>query len=224
MTPRIGITTYLEPARWGAWDLRAALLPELYLDAVVRAGGRPMLLPPVDLGAAETIEVLDALVLAGGADLDPAGYGADPHPETAGVRPDQDQAELSLLRQALARDLPVLGVCRGMQLLNVGLGGDLVQHLDDHRPAPGQFVRHRVEFEPGTRAAAILGDAVEVESSHHQGLGRLGDGLVVSGRSSDGVVEAVEHPGHRFVLGVQWHPEADAGDLRLFKALVEACR
>lgn len=227
MTPLIGITTYLETARWGPWDGRAALIPESYVAAAERAGGRPVLLPPSDRGADESLGAIDALVLAGGADVDPSLYGAEPDPETAGTRPHQDRSELSLLALALERELPVLAICRGMQLLNVARGGDLIQHLPDtvghdaHRRAPGRFEAHAVELAPESRLGGILGAQVSVPSHHHQGVGRLGDGVVAVGWAPDGVVEAVELTGAPFVVGVQWHPEEDSGDLRLFESLVE---
>lgn len=229
--PLVGITTYVEAASWGAWNRPAVLLPRVYVDAVRRAGGVPVLLPPVADTAAAVAASLDALVLAGGNDVDPAAYGAAAHERTVNTRPERDAAELALLRAALARRLPVLAICRGTEVLNVLQGGDLLQHLpdavghEDHQPRPGTFGRHRVELTPGSLAARILGEALTVASCHHQGIGRLGDGLVVSGVAPDGVVEALEMPDLPFVLGVQWHPEEDAeADPRLFAALVEAAR
>ena len=224
MSPLVGVTTYREQARWGAWDTMAVVLPATYTEAVERAGARALLLPPTDADPAPLLDVLDGLLLSGGADIEPAVYGAEPAPETSGTRPDRDRFELALLRGALERGLPVLAVCRGMQLLNVALGGDLVQHLptnEDHRREPGTFTRHPVEVVAGTRLASIVGPSLTVPSSHHQGLGRLGAGLVVSGRAPDGVVEAVELS-EGWVVGVQWHPEQDLDDLRLFRALVTA--
>ncbi|MDQ6747008.1 MAG: gamma-glutamyl-gamma-aminobutyrate hydrolase family protein [Candidatus Dormibacteraeota bacterium] len=231
MSVLVGVSTYLESAAWGAWSRPAALLPTTYVDAVRGGGGVPVLLPPIPDAAAALVEHLDALVLAGGNDLDPASYGAQAHPATANTRPERDAAELALVRAALQRNLPVLAICRGMQLLNVAAGGDLIQHLPDllgderHQPKPGSFAVHEVRLSPGSRAAAVLGDSLEVASCHHQGVGRLGDGLSVSGRAPDGVVEAIEMQQRDFVLGVQWHPEEHAGrDGRLFTALVEAAR
>jgi putative glutamine amidotransferase len=220
--PVIGITTYIERARYGAWDVDAALLPRTYVDTVAAAGGNPVLLPP--LGFAD-VSFLDGLVIAGGADVDPARYGQSPHPETLGVRPDRDETEFALVESALAAGLPLIGVCRGMQVLNVVLGGTLTQHVPDvtgssaHRPVIGQFGRTEVEMMPGSAVAGILGAAASVSCSHHQAVDRLGDGLTITARSADGVVEAVELAGADFALGVQWHPEQDA-EVRLFKALV----
>ena len=231
MRPLIGVTTYLESAAWGAWSRPAALLPATYVEAIQRGGGVPILLPPVADVADALIQPLDALVLAGGNDIDPTSYGAVPHPATSNTRPERDAAELALVRAALARDLPVLGICRGMQLLNVARGGDLIQHLPDvvgdqsHQRQPGHFANHPVAPEPGSRLTAVLGADIEAASCHHQGIGRLGEGLVVSGRAPDGVIEAIEMPGRAFVLGVQWHPEEHADrDARLFTALVDATR
>jgi gamma-glutamyl-gamma-aminobutyrate hydrolase PuuD len=223
--PVVGITTYVEPARWGNWQLDAALIPYMYVQALDRAGARPLLVPPSDDGVDETLDALDGLLLSGGADLDPASYGAEAHPQTTGVRPDRDRSELALLEGALARDMPVLAVCRGLQVLNVARGGDLVQHLpevvghEDHRAVPGVFSEHPVRVDEGSRLGALLGDRAPVQSHHHQGLGRLGDGLREVAWADDGTVEAVEDPSRRFALGVLWHPEAGE-DARLFDALV----
>ncbi len=227
--PVIGITTYAEQARWGAWDLPAALLPLAYVEAVARAGGAPLLVPPVGDAVVPALAVLDGLLLAGGADLDPAAYGAAPHPETVGTRPERDASELALLRAALDRRLPVLGVCRGMQLLNVARGGTLEQHLPDavghegHRGPPGVFAEHDVHLDGDAQVGRALDEVVAVRSYHHQGVARVGDGLRVTGRAPDGAVEALELDGLPFVVGVLWHPEA-GDDPRLFEALVEAAR
>jgi gamma-glutamyl-gamma-aminobutyrate hydrolase PuuD len=231
------MTTYAEQARWGVWSRPAALLPRTYVDAVVAAGGAPVLLPPVSAGptaggtlAGDTIAAVDALVLAGGADIDPASYGAAPHPALGPTYPDRDAAELSLLKVALDAGKPVLGVCRGMQLLNVALGGGLTQHLPEvaghtaHQPARAQFGISRVRVRPASRLAAIVGTELTVSCYHHQAIDRLGDGLVPTAwEASDETVEAIELPGERFVVGVQWHPEEGA-DVRLFAALVEAAQ
>lgn len=224
--PIIGITAYAEPARWGVWDMRAVLVPEAYVRMVVEAGGRAVILPPDDAGAAELVRRLDGLVLAGGADIEPARYGAEPHDLTV-TRPDRDAGESAVLEAALDADLPVLGVCRGMELLAVAYGGTLHQHLPDvlggaskHAPAPGVYGSHLASFVAGSRAAAIFGERAEVNSYHHQAVDDPGK-LTITGRADDGVIEAVEDPARRFVFGVQWHPEM-AGDPRPFKALVEA--
>ncbi|MPY98727.1 MAG: gamma-glutamyl-gamma-aminobutyrate hydrolase family protein [Actinophytocola sp.] len=229
--PVIGLTTYAQRAQTGVWDTDFALLPSNYVDAVSRAGGVPVLLPPVNYGtdgSAEVIAALDGLVISGGADIDPAAYDQQPHPATTDTQPGRDQWEIRLLEHALAGDLPVLGVCRGAQVLNVALGGSLHQHLPDvvgheaHRPAPAVFGPIRVRLTDGGLAARILGGDCKVPCYHHQALDRIAPALRASGWAEDGTVEAVELPTHRFVLGVQWHPEQDSGDPRLFEALVAA--
>ncbi|HEY6961050.1 MAG TPA: gamma-glutamyl-gamma-aminobutyrate hydrolase family protein [Gaiellaceae bacterium] len=226
--PVVGITTYLVPARWGAWDMEAALVPADYVRAVERAGGAALLVPPgADLDA--TLDVVDALVFSGGSDLDPELYGADVHPETNGVIRARDDFELELMRAALARDVPMLAICRGSQVLNVALGGDLEQHVPDrvgtnaHKEVNGVFAEHDVEVVEGTRLASILGDRHDVKSHHHQGFGRLGSGLRESARAGDGTVEGLEDPSRRFTVGVLWHPEAGE-DAALFEALVAEAR
>jgi putative glutamine amidotransferase len=224
--PVVGITTYVTRAQFGAWDAESALVPADYVRAVERAGGRALLVPPSEDAVDETLDALDGLIFSGGSDLDPELYGQEPHPETYGVVPERDRAELALLSAALARDMPVLAICRGSQVLNVVAGGDLVQHLPDdvghdrHRDTLGEFADHEVTLEEGTRLAGLLGDRTPVKSHHHQGFGRLGGGLRVAAHAEDGAVEAVEDPSRRFALGVLWHPEAGA-DLKLFRALVE---
>ncbi|HEV2778658.1 MAG TPA: gamma-glutamyl-gamma-aminobutyrate hydrolase family protein [Actinophytocola sp.] len=222
--PLIGISCYLEQARFGVWDVPAALLARTYLDCVVAAGGLPVLVPPVGGWDAVDVSRLDGLVLAGGPDIDPACYHQHPHPETGPPRPERDLAELRLLDAALPAGVPVLGVCRGMQLINVACGGSLHQHLDSpaHRPTPGVFGRVAVKVAPDSRLAGIIGEQVTVSCHHHQGIDRLGDGLVPVGWAPDGTVEAVELPGDDFLVGVQWHPEEDTVDRRLFQALVAA--
>jgi putative glutamine amidotransferase len=227
--PIVGITTYVTPARFGVWELDAALVPVEYVHAVERAGGRAMLVPPSPDAVDETLEALDALIFSGGSDLDPELYGQDVHPETVGVVRERDVAELALLQAALARDLPVLAICRGSQVLNVALGGDLVQHLPEvvgdekHKHTPGAFADHDVEVEKDTRLGEIVGDHAPVKSHHHQGFGRIGEGLRVAARADDGTIEAVEDPSRRFALGVLWHPEAGE-DAALFEALVAEAR
>jgi putative glutamine amidotransferase len=225
MRPVVGITCYVEPARWGPWDARAALLPYTYVAAVTAAGGRAVVLPPDP--DADVLTRLDALVLAGGADVGAARYGARPHPRTVD-RPERDDGELALAAAALDADLPLLGVCRGAQLLAVACGGTLHQHLPDlvggerHQPAPGVLGAHPARFAAGSRVAAFMGTAAEINSYHHQAVDDPGK-LVVTGWADDGVVEAVEHPEAAFVVGVQWHPE-ESGDGRPFAALVAAAR
>jgi len=185
--------------------------------------------PPSTDGIEETLEALDGLLFSGGADLDPDTYGADAHPETVGLRPERDRAELALLEAALARDMPVLAVCRGFQVLNVARGGDLVQHLPEvvgderHREVKGVFSEHPVQIEGGSKLGAVLGDHVPVKSHHHQGVGRVGAGLREVAWADDGTVEGLEDPDRRFALGVLWHPEA-GDDTKLFDALVAEAR
>ena len=233
MRPLIGITTYAEPeVRWGAWQLPAALIPLAYIEAIERVGGRALLVPPSEEGVDETLDALDGLLFSGGSDLDPATYGQEAHRETTGVRAPRDRGELALLTAALERDLPVLAVCRGSQILNVARGGDLVQHLPDvgaekhkhlHKFTGGVFADHDVRVEPDSRLGALLGERAPVKSHHHQGFGRLGDGLVPTAYAEDGTLEAVEDPSKRFALGVLWHPEAGE-DAALFEALVQQAR
>jgi putative glutamine amidotransferase len=230
--PLIGISAYSEQARWGVWEAAATLLPRRYADRVAQAGGIPVLLPSLP-GVGDALERLDGLVLSGGGDIDPARYGAAPAAETAKVRVERDAAELELFATALARGLPVLGICRGMQLINVARGGGLHQHLptvvghDAHSPAPGSFGAHEVRVAAGSRLAAILGPPdqghVVVPTHHHQAVDALGDGLTATAWAADGIVEAVElDPAeHHFVVAVQWHPEA-GDDLSLFRALTAA--
>jgi putative glutamine amidotransferase len=221
--PLIGVSTYLETAaRWGVWELEAALLPAGYPRLVQRAGGLAAMLPP-DLPdhAAATVARLDGLVIAGGPDVDPARYGAGRDPRCGPPAPARDAWELALIRAALAADVPVLGICRGMQLLNVALGGTLVQHLDGHAEVVGVFGGHPVKPVPGTRYAAAVPEETDVPTYHHQAVDRLGEGLVPSAHAADGTVEAVELPGPRYALGVQWHPEM-GDDPRVMRSLVRA--
>ena len=227
--PVIGITTYLTPARFGAWEEEAALIPAAYVNAIEAAGGRPLLVPPSTEAIEETLDRLDGLLFSGGSDLDPEVYGQEAHPETNGIVPERDRAEIALLRAALERDMPVLAVCRGSQVLNVALGGDLVQHLPEivgdekHKHTAGEFADHDVDLVTGTRVQEILGDHAPVKSHHHQGYGNIGDGLREAARAEDGTIEALEDPSRRFAMGVLWHPEAGE-DLALFEALVAEAR
>ncbi len=243
--PVIGICTALEHARWTVWEREAFLLSRAYVDAVQAAGGRALMIPPDAQTPAEPDAVLDGidgLMLAGGADIDPASYGAHAHRCTTNTRPERDAAEIPLARRAVARDQPLLGICRGMQLLNVALGGTLIQHLPDasasgdvgaargrghghHRRQLGSFedADHDVRLAPGSLAARVCGGLTHAtKSHHHQAVDRLGDGLVATGWCVlDDLVEAVEVPAARWVLGVQWHPEVDASS-PVVAALVEA--
>lgn len=220
--PVIGICTTLERARWSVWDEQAVLLPRSYVTAVQRAGGLAVMLPPDADEAEESaqlLELIDGLMLAGGADIDPASYGQQAHAETGSTAPERDAFEIALVRAAIERDVPVLGICRGMQLINVALGGTLLQHLPErfghheHRRVVGSFdgADHDVHVHEGTLAMRVVGEARHAtKSHHHQGVDRLGDGLDISATSAlDGLPEAIELAGSRFVLGVQWHPEAD---------------
>jgi putative glutamine amidotransferase len=227
--PVIGISAYAEPARWSSWEEPVTLVPRTYVDQVADAGCVPVVLPPVP-GIERVIGRLDGLVLSGGGDVDPALYAAGPHPRTTRVQPDRDAAELALLRAAVDGGLPVLGICRGLQLLNVFRGGTLCQHVPEvaghegHSPAPGEYGTQKVWLAPGSRTAAFLGRATLcVRCQHHQAIDRLGDGLVTTAWSDDGVIEAVELEGHPFAVAVQWHPEVNE-DESLFRALAEAAR
>jgi putative glutamine amidotransferase len=231
--PVIGICTALERARWSVWDQQAYLLPRSYVDTVQREGGIALMLPPderLEREPDDVLDIIDGLILAGGADIDPAAYGAAAHPETRGTVPERDGFELALARRALERDIPLLGVCRGMQLMNVATGGTLLQHLPEshghheHRRNPGTFdgADHDVRLQDGSLAARAAGEAVHAtKSHHHQGIDRLGEGFEVTGWSViDDLPEAFEAPDRRFALGVQWHPEADERS-SLIAALVQ---
>ena len=227
------MTTYLEQAQTGVWDVRASFLPHIYLEGVTLAGGIAVLLPPQPVDddiAARVLDGLDGLVITGGKDVDPVRYGQAPHPATDEPRHDRDAWEFALLHGALRRGMPVLGICRGAQVLNVAVGGTLHQHLPDvighsrHQAGNAVFTTSVITTVPGTRLAALIGESSEAPCYHHQGIAELGEGLVVSARDADGVVEAVEMPGDSFVLAVQWHPEERLDDLRVFAAVVVAAK
>lgn len=232
--PVIGLTTYLQRAQTSVWDVRASFLPAIYFEGVGLAGGVSMLLPPqpVDAEIAERVlDRLDGLIITGGRDVDPAGYGQQRHAATDEPVEDnrmRDAWELALLKGAIARGIPVLGICRGAQVLNVAMGGTLHQHLPDvlghtrHQKGDAVFSTSSVRTVAGTRLAALIGESSDAQCYHHQAIDRLGEGLVVSAQDDDGVIEAVEIPGDDFVLAVQWHPEERLDDLRLFAAVVEA--
>jgi putative glutamine amidotransferase len=234
--PTIGICTPLERARWGPWDQDAFLLPRNYVDAVNRAGAMALLLAPDPVlveDPDEALDRIDGLMLVGGADIDPRTYGAEAHPATIGSVPERDAFELALVRRALERDMPLLAICRGMQVMNVARGGTLHQHLPelvghgDHRRVLGSFdgADHDVRLLSGSLAARAAGEQRHAtKSHHHQGVDRVGDGLVVTGWADiDELPEALEDRRNRFALGVQWHPEADEGS-RLIAALVDEAR
>jgi gamma-glutamyl-gamma-aminobutyrate hydrolase PuuD len=233
--PSIGITSYWRDAVMGTWALDAAFIAQGYVEGVRLGGGRALVLPPDPLWEHEPgdmLDLLDGLVIAGGDDIGADLYGHEPHPRTAPKHIRRDAAELGLLRGALERDLPVLGICRGIQLLNVACGGTLVQHLEDvidhvpHRPDDSTWGQHEVVTEPGSRTRAIVGARPVVRSHHHQGIGSVGAGLTVSAHAHDGTIEGLEMSAARFCVGVLWHPEADvpgSGEL-LFEALVSSTR
>jgi len=228
MTPVIGISAYSEQARWGAWDLPATLLPQNYADKVAAAGGAPVLLPPVR-GIEFAMHALDGLIISGGPDIDPARYGEQAGSRTTVIRPGRDAAEAALFGAALDSGVPVLGICRGLQVMNVALGGTLIQHLPDavghegHSPTPGTMAEHKVTIGAGpSRLAGILSPGtINVPVHHHQGIARLADRLTATAWAEDGTIEAVELNGAAFVMGVQWHPEA-GDEPSLFGALIEA--
>jgi putative glutamine amidotransferase len=229
--PLIGISSYAQQARWGAWDDQAVLLPRRYADRVAQAGGAPVLLPPMP-GIERTLPRLDGLVLSGGGDIDPARYGSPRDPESGPASDDRDSAELALCRAALDLGLPLLGICRGLQVINVALGGTLFQHLPDivghngHSPSSGRYGSHDVRVTPDSLLARVLGRTeLPVPTHHHQAIDKLGQGLAATAWTADGIVEAAEFPdgGAPFMLAVQWHPEVD-DDLSLFRGLVVAAR
>jgi putative glutamine amidotransferase len=232
MTPTIGITTYHTRAAWRGWSEDGALLPWTYVTAIRGSGGRPVLLPPGgDVAEAEaTVAVLDGVVIAGGGDIDPAIYGAAKHPKTDVNAPDRDAWELAVADAAIRLNVPLLGICRGMQVLNVACGGTLHQHVPElvgheghNGPADG-FGLHRVRATTGSTIISILpgGEYFSVPTHHHQAVDRVGDGLLAVAWADDGVIEAIESANpDDFVVGVQWHPE-QGDDPRLFTALVMA--
>lgn len=231
--PLIGISGYDLPADFSHWrEVPSVLVPSAYTASVERAGGWPVVVPPTDLDPADVLDAVDGLVLVGGADINPAVYGHEPHPQALAFSDIRDRAELALLRGALERDMPTLGICRGMQLLNVAAGGDLHQHIPDltpdpdtHRAGPGVWARHEVEIASGCRLSELLGSRVEVVSAHHQAPVEIGRDLTVAATADDGTVEAIEHTSKRFCVGVLWHPEEDARHgAPLFAELVEQAR
>lgn len=229
--PAVGLTTYLQQAQTGVWDVRASFLPAVYVEGVTSAGGIAMLLPPqpVDDDVVDRVlDGLDGLVITGGRDVDPARYGQAPHSSTDEPALDRDAWEFALVRGALARGLPVLGICRGAQVLNVALGGTLHQHLPDvvghyqHQLGNAVFSTSKIQTVPGTRLAALIGTTTDAQCYHHQAIAELGKGLMASAWDPDGVIEAVEKHGDAFVVAVQWHPEERLDDLRLFAGVVDA--
>ncbi|WP_341482259.1 gamma-glutamyl-gamma-aminobutyrate hydrolase family protein [Arthrobacter caoxuetaonis] len=225
--PLIGITTYYQQAAWGVWKGSAALVPGTYVEAVTAAGGSPVLLPPLGTETA-VLDGLDGLVTSGGTDVDPAAYGHDPHPKTVS-QPLRDSHDFALTQAALDRDLPLFAICRGAQILNVALGGTLIQHLPDVRPevdyqaTPGIFADVTFSTAPDSIIRSLLGPAASAPCYHHQGIAELGHGLRITAEAPEGTVEAVELPGRDWVLGVQFHPEQNPEDLRLFEGFVAEC-
>ncbi|WP_327120387.1 gamma-glutamyl-gamma-aminobutyrate hydrolase family protein [Nocardia sp. NBC_01730] len=226
--PVIGLPTYVEQTRFNAWDLPSAVLPHTYVAMVVAAGGIPVLLPPAGAPRPELVRLLDGLVLTGGADIDPARYDGPSGGSPGSTRPDRDESEFGLFELGRAAGLPILAVCRGLQLMNVALGGSLISHLpdvvghDEHSGTEGGFSVTRVLTTAGSRVAEFAGPEVKVHCHHHQAIDRLADGLLATAHATDGTIEAVEATDGSFLLGVQWHPEVDATDRRLIRALVEA--
>jgi putative glutamine amidotransferase len=224
MRPLIGITCYVERARWSDWDTSAALVPHSYVRATERAGGRPLIVPPSDGGVVETLEALDGIVFSGGADVDPGLYDEERHPETVVTRRDRDRSEIALMKGALTRGMPLLAICRGMQLLNIVKGGHLEQHVPDRtgepHTVPGGFRRHEVDIVESSRLRQIIGDRQTVSSHHHQAPRDIGAGLRVVATAPDDTVEGIEDPEATFCLGVLWHPE-EGEDRALFEALVD---
>jgi putative glutamine amidotransferase len=231
--PRVGLSAYREDTRWGAWHERADLLSSTYSDAVAAAGAVPLLLPVasknVEGGTSAALDSVHGLILTGGPDVDPSLYGQERHPETDEPRTTRDSWEWELAHEAMRRDIPLLGICRGLQLLNVALGGGLIQHLPDvvgsdgHRPVVGEFTIHSVSTAPGSRIAGIMGGEASIPSHHHQAIGSLAAGLVPTGWAPDGTIEAVEMPARTWTVAVQWHPEEGGGE-PLFQAFVDAAR
>ncbi len=227
--PRIGITTYYQEGSWGVWRSVASIVPGPYLESVAAAGGTPLLLPPVGTDTS-VLDLLDGLIVIGGVDVDPQFYGADRH-ELTSSQPSRDEHDIALTLAALERGLPLFGICRGAQVLNVALGGTLIQHLPDvtstakqYQPAPGQYGEVRFAVVPGSRCASLLGEQASSPCHHHQALDDVAEGLVVTARAADGTIEAVETTGENWVLGVQFHPEENRKDARLFEGFLAVAR
>lgn len=232
VTPRIGLSIYRETARWGVWTQPADLLPARYADSVRAGGGLPLLLPPgtadVDVYAESAVDAVDGLVLTGGADVAPELYGAVRHKDTDHARTDRDAWEIALARAAVRADRPLLAICRGMQVLNVALGGTLIQHLPDvvghheHRGDVGNYTEHRIRLAPESGLVDAYGANPSVPTHHHQAIDRLAPAITATGWAEDGTIEAVVCPGQAWMRGVQWHPEVRGG-AGLFRMFVAAC-
>ena len=223
--PIIGLTTYRETAQWGVWDRLADIQSTLYTDAIAASGGAVVLIPPAAVGVIDVLPALDGLLISGGADVDPGNYDAPAHPAAGPFRADRDTAEMALVRAAVKEGVPVLGICRGMQVLNVALGGDLTQHLPElpgtlrHQESPGVFSTRRASLDADSWLGRTLGAEVPTACHHHQAVDTLAPGLRIVGRADDGTPEAVEADDGAPVFGVQWHPE-QLDDHRLFVAFV----
>ncbi|EXF24449.1 glutamine amidotransferase [Nesterenkonia sp. AN1] len=227
--PRIALTTYYQEGSWGDWKSIAAIVPGTYVEGVAAAGGTPVLLPPVGSDPS-VLELMDGLIVIGGVDVDPRFYGADRHERTSS-QPSRDEHDIALTRAALDRGLPLFAICRGAQILNVALGGTLIQHLPDvnpdaaqYQPAPGRYGKVRFTTEPGSRCAQLLGESAESPCYHHQALDAVAEGLVVTARAADGTIEAVETTTEPWTLGVQFHPEENRKDARLFEGFIDVAR
>jgi putative glutamine amidotransferase len=226
--PRIALTSYYQEASWGVWNARAAILPGTYMEAVVASGGTPILLPP--LGTDETVlGLVDGLIVVGGPDVDPARYGAAAHPKTSS-QPLRDAHDTILTKSALERGLPLFAICRGAQILNVALQGSLIQHLPDinpdanYQPAPGVYGEAAFTTATGSLIHELLGDAATAPCYHHQAIDSVAESLRITAASQDGTIQAVESASGAWVLGVQFHPEQNPGDLRLFRGFIHAAR
>ena len=218
----------MQNAAWGVWETEAAVLHAEYVHMIATAGGIPVMLPPVGTDT-RVLERLDALIISGGSDVDPSLYNQKAH-DTTQFQPWRDAHEFALIRGALATDLPLLGICRGMQVLNTALGGTLYQHLPevightDYQPSPGVYGSVEFTTEPDSLIAKIYGDRGFAPCYHHQAVATVGQGLRVTAQAADGTIEALESEasGTAWALGVQWHPEHNPEDIRLFSALVRA--
>ncbi|MGH3886075.1 MAG: gamma-glutamyl-gamma-aminobutyrate hydrolase family protein [Pseudonocardiaceae bacterium] len=228
--PIIGLTSYTERARYTTWNNTCVLLPVSYIEAVTEAGGCPVILPTIASFPGRALAALHGLILTGGGDIDPALYGGTPHPAIERVREERDAFEIALLQAAIQLKMPILGMCRGAQIMNVGLGGSLIQHLPDqlastdHHPVEGKYGTHSIAVVADSKLGAVLGCKIDVECHHHQAVDSVGHNLHAVAFSSDGTVEAVELAGENFAIGVQWHPERNANSVGLLSAFISAAQ